>query len=204
MPIDWELQASAMQRSEGNELETIAFLSSLLTEAETDAERAALILGEASCYCSLGKLEKTFELLESAKKLAQGDRAVLSQIVFSEATTHAINGEAELACSQYLSIRSEYTDLLREDEEFGVELDSRLACALVEVGRDDESLPLLRKVIDHPHAEKQWIQLYLAIALMNTGKTAEARLHFFAAAKGQNAKWSKSALEHLSAMDATQ
>jgi tetratricopeptide (TPR) repeat protein len=204
LAIDWELHASAMQRIDGREVETIAFLSSLLPDAETDSERATILMGESSCYCALGDFAKTFELLESAKKLAQDDRAILSQVELSEAGARVAHGESELACRQYFSIKSEYHDLLAEDEEFAVELDSRLACALVQVGRNREAIPLFRKVIENPNVEMQWLQLFLGAALANVDEAAEARLHLYAAAKGQNSKWSKSALEHLSAMEGTQ
>jgi thioredoxin-like negative regulator of GroEL len=90
--VDWSAVAAALQHSRnGNHLKTIEVFSSLITEAESDRDRAAIVLGEATCYAQLGDLAKSRELLESAKGYAQADRDVLSQVELAEGALQVLN-----------------------------------------------------------------------------------------------------------------
>lgn len=60
MPVDWKrLQAALQQSREGHNLQALAIYSSLMQDAETDSDRVAIVLGEASCYSQLGNVEKS-------------------------------------------------------------------------------------------------------------------------------------------------
>jgi len=99
LPVDWNLFASALQHSrDGHNLKALAVLSALIGDAETDSDRAAIVLGEASCYSQLGDIAKSRELLESARIYAQEDRGVLSQVNLSEAILYALEKKYDLAC----------------------------------------------------------------------------------------------------------
>jgi hypothetical protein len=91
--IDWNVVASALHDSrDGHSLKALAVLSGLMSEAESDIDRAVILLGESSCYAQLGNIAKSRKLLESAKTYSQGDRVALSQVGLAEAR-HA--GEAQ-------------------------------------------------------------------------------------------------------------
>ena len=122
-------------------------------DAESDSDRAAIILGEASCYSQLGDLVKSRELLELAKVHAQGDRNVLSQVDFAEASLYALKKDCELACERFLSLKSKYHDLLTENDDFASELDSRLACALVDAGKYTEAVPIFEALFQREQLE---------------------------------------------------
>jgi|SRR5580704_8083987 hypothetical protein len=92
-----------------------------------DSDRAAIVLGEASCHSQLGNVTKSRELLKSAKIYAQGNRTVFSQVALAEASLDAQSKDYELACEKFASLKSEYHDLLvqPEHDDFALELDSR-------------------------------------------------------------------------------
>jgi hypothetical protein len=74
LPVDWNVVQSALQQSrDGQNLKALSVLSALMQDTETDSERAAIVLGEASCYSQLENVKKSRELLESAKTYAHDD-----------------------------------------------------------------------------------------------------------------------------------
>jgi len=176
-----------------------------MRDAETDGDRAALLLGQATCYSHVGEIAKSLELLNSARQAGQGHRDVLSQVALAEAGAQVLTGEYQLACNSYASIRTEYHDLLAEDEGFAVELDSRLACALVNAARFDEAIPTLRRLLERDDiSDRQWLQIHLGSALANTAHLQEAQSLYLEAATGPDSAYSRTALEYLSAIGSAQ
>ena len=208
MSVDWNVLRSVLQQSQdGHNLKALAVLSALMQDADTDSDRAAIVLGEASCYSQLGKVTKSRELLESAKTYAQGDRIVISQIALAQASLSAQEKKYEMACEEFATLKSEYHDLLvqPEHEDFALELDSRLGCALVDAGKFSEAVTIFREIFKRNELEdKQRLQVFFSVALMRLGKAAEAQSLLFEAAKGRNAELSQTALGYLSEIETAQ
>jgi tetratricopeptide (TPR) repeat protein len=199
--IDWNVVASALHDSrDGHSLKALAILSGLMSEAESDIDRAAILLGESSCYAQLGNIAKSRELLESAKTYAQGDRVALSQVALAEASIDAQCKDYKLACEKFASVKSEYHDLLiqAEHDDFLIELDSRYACALVDAGEFSAAEPVFRKLFERDELEdRQRLQVYFSVALWRLGHAGEAQSLLFEAAKGHDTALSQTALEYL-------
>jgi Flp pilus assembly protein TadD len=145
--------------------------------------------------------------LESAKTYAQGDRIVISQIALAQASLSAQEKKYEMACEEFATLKSEYHDLLvqPEHEDFALELDSRLGCALVDAGKFSEAVTIFREIFKRNELEdKQRLQVFFSVALMRLGKAAEAQSLLFEAAKGRNAELSQTALGYLSEIETAQ
>jgi hypothetical protein len=113
LSIDWNVLHSALQQSrDGHNLKALAVLSALMQDAETDSDRAAIVLGESSCYSQLENVAKSRELLELAKAYAKADRVVMSQVALSETSLYAQEKKYDLACEKFAEVKSEYQDLL--------------------------------------------------------------------------------------------
>ena len=94
-------------------------------------------------------------------------------------------------------MKSEYQDLLvrAEYKDFALELDSRFGCALVDAGRFNEAIPILREILKCDQLEdRQRVQVFFSVALMRTGNSAEAQPLLFEAARGPNAELRETAL----------
>ena len=208
MPVDWNLVQSALQQSrDGHNLKALAVLSALMHDAETDSDRAAIVLGEASCYSQLENVAKSRELLELAKTYAAADRVAMSQVALSEASLYAQENKYDLACEKFAEVKSEYHDLLvlPEHDDFALELDSRLGCALVDAGKYSGAVLIFRELFKRNELEdKQRLQVFFGTALMRSGNAAEAQAVLFEAAKGKSAELSKTALEYLSEIETAQ
>ncbi len=208
MSIDWNVLHSALQQSrDGQNLKALAVLSALMQDAETDSDRAAIVLGESSCYSQLANVAKSRELLELAKTYAKADRVVMSQVEISEASLNAQEKQYDLACEKFAEVKSEYQDLLvqLEHADFALELASRLGCALVDAGKYTEAVLTFREVFKRSKLEdKQRLQVFFSVALMRSGNASEAQLLLFEAAKGNNAELSQTALEYLSEIETAQ
>ncbi len=208
MPIDWNILHSALQQSrDGHNLKALAVLSALMHDAETDSDRASIVLGEASCYSQLENVAKSRELLELAKTYANADRAVMSQVALSEASLYAQEKKYDLACKKFAEVKSEYHDLLvlPENDDFALELDSRLGCALIDAGKYSEAVPIFREIFKRNELEeKQRLQVFFGVALMRSGKAGEAQSLLFEAAKGNNAELSQTASGYLSEIETPQ
>lgn len=208
MPVNWNLVQSALQQSrDGHNLKALSVLSALMQDAETDSDRAAIVLGEASCFSQLENVAKSRERLQVAKTYAKADRAVMSQVALSEASLYAQEKKYDLACAKFTELKSEYRDLLvqPEHEDFALELDSRLGCALVDAGRYSEAVSIFREIFERSELEdKQRLQVFFGTALMRSGNAAEAQAVLFEAAKGKSAELSRTALEHLAEIESAQ
>jgi Flp pilus assembly protein TadD len=104
-------------------------------------------------------------------------------------------------------VKSEYRDLLVQPkhDDFALELDSRLGCALVDAGKFSEAVLIFREVFNRDQSDdKQRLQLFFGVALMRTGCSSEAQPLLFAAAKGKDAELAQSASECLSEIETTQ
>jgi tetratricopeptide (TPR) repeat protein len=208
LPVDWNLVQSALQQSrDGHHLKALSILAALMQDAETDSDRAAIVLGEGSCYSQLENTAKARERLEVAKTYAKADRLAMSQVALSEASLYAQEKKYDLACEKFTELKSEYHDLLvqPEHEDFALELDSRLGCALVDAGRHREAVSIFREIFERSGLEdKQRLQVFFGTALMRSGNAAEAQAVLFEAAKGKSAELSKTALEYLSEIETAQ
>jgi len=164
LSVDWKILGTAFQQSrDGNHLKAISTLSALLSEAESNSDRAAILLGQSSFYSRAGNTAKSWELLESAKMRAQEDRVLLSQVAMSEGSLYAQNDQLDLACEKFASVKSEYKDVLArpENDDFAVELDSRLACALYEAGKNVEAIQLFEGLFKREKLEdKQRLEVF--------------------------------------------
>lgn len=192
-----------MQQSrDGNHLQA-ALLSALLPDCDSDRDRAAILLGQSSCYSRLQNIAKSRELLESAKMCAIEHRDLLSQVEMSEAAIYALEDRDDLASQGFASVKSRYSDLLAlpENDDFATELDSRLACAWVDVGRYDDAIELFRALLKRDQLDdKQRLQLYYGVAQLRTGNVSEARFHLFEAMSGNDPGLAQSASDFLSSI----
>ena len=202
MPVDWKVFDTALQQSrDGDHLKAISTFSALLSNAESNSDRAAILLGQSSCYSQAGHFVKSRDLLESARMCAQGDRDVLSQVEMSEGSLYAQTGEHNLACEKFASVRSEYKDLLArpENNDFAAELDSRFACALYAAGKDVEAIQLFEGLFKREQLEdKQRLQVTFAFALIRTGRLSEAQPLLFEAMTGNDPCIAQTASDYLS------
>jgi tetratricopeptide (TPR) repeat protein len=175
--------------------------------AETDSDRATIVLGEASCYSQLENVAKSRQLLELAKSYAKADRAVMSQVALSEASLYAQEKKYDLACEKFAEVKTEYQDIVvhPEYEDFALELASRLGCALVDAGKYSEAVPIFREIFKRNELEdRQRLQVFFSVALMRSDNAAEAQSLLFEAARGRNAELRQTALEYLSEIETAQ
>jgi tetratricopeptide (TPR) repeat protein len=207
LPVDWRIFDTALQQSrDGNQLKAISTLSALLSDAETNSDRAAILLGQSSCYSQAGNIVKSRELLESAKMCAQEDRELLSQVAMSEASLYALDGEHDSACEKFAAVKSEYKDLLAqpENDDFAMELDSRFACSLYEASKYVEAIQLFEGLFKREKLEdKQRLQVFFAFALIRTGRLSEAQPLLFEAMAGDNPSLAQTASDYLSKLGKT-
>lgn len=201
LAVDWSAVDSAMQQSyEGNHLQAIATLSALLSDCDSNRDRAAILLSQSSCYSRLQNIAKSRELLEAAKMCAIDHRDLLSQVEMSEGSLFSLNHEHEAACEKFFHVKAEYADLLSEPEngDFALELDSRLACSLVDAGKFSEAIRLFQELFKRDSLEdKQRLHFFFGVALLRTGKASEAKQHLFEASKGSDPELARSASEYL-------
>jgi hypothetical protein len=204
--VDWNKHALAMQCSQdGDHAKALSILADLMQEAETDRDKCAILLGQASCYSRKWELDKSLELIVLAKEHAGLERDLLLHVARVEASLHACKRQSDLACKEYASLKAEYRDLLEGDEDSSVDVDSRFACTLVDAGRYRESIPIFKKLFQRPGLEDlQRLQLYFGIALANSDAGAEGQQFLFSAAKGNDRLLAESALEHLTALTQAQ
>jgi tetratricopeptide (TPR) repeat protein len=204
LAVDWNAINSAMQQSrDGNHLQAIAMLSALLSDCESNSDRATILLSQSSCYSRLQNIAKSRELLESARMCAIEHRDLLSQVEMSEPALYALNGQDDLACEGFASVKSKYRDLLAlpEHDDFAAELDSRLACALVDVGKYNDAINLFQALLKRDELDdKQRLQLYFGIAQLRTGNLSEARSNLFEAMSGSDPSLAQSASDYLSSI----
>ena len=202
LAVDWNSVNSAVQQSrDGNNPHAIAILSSLLSDCDSNRDRAAILLCLSSCYSRLKNIAKSRELLESSKMCAIGHRDLLSQVEMSEAALYALEDQDELACERFASVKSEYSDLLAlpEHDDFAAELDSRLACALVDAGKYNDAIEVFRALFKRDELDdKQRLQLYFGVAHLRTGNLSEARSHLFEAMSGSDPSLAQTASDYLS------
>jgi tetratricopeptide (TPR) repeat protein len=202
LSVDWNAFTSALQLSHsGNHVEAIMAFSALLSDCDSNSDRAAILLAQSSCHSRLGNIAKSRELLDAAKMCAVEDRGALSQVEMSEGSLFAQNDQYDLACEKFAHVKAEYADLLArpENDDFGLELDSRLACSLVEAGKYGEAIQVFRGLFKRDKLEdKQRLQLFFGVALLRDGKAPEAQRHLFEATTGNDPELAKSASDHLS------
>jgi len=202
LSVDWNVFGTALQQShDGNHLKAISTLSALMSDAESNRDRAAILLGQSSCYSQAGNIAKSWELLESAKMCAEEERDLLSQVAMSEGSLYALNNEHDLACEKFARVKSEYKDLLArpEHDDFAVELDSRLACSLVEGGKYVEAIHLFEVLSKREKVEdKQRLQVFYALALIRMSRLSEAQPLLFEAMTGNDQTLAQTASDYLS------
>ena len=186
--VDWNKHALAMQYSrDGDDSKALEIFAELLHDAETDSDKRAILLGQASCYSRRFELDKSLELIAQAKMLAGAQRHFLLQVARGEASVHALQRRFDLACGEYALIRTEYRDLLEEDQDSAMDVDSRFACTLVDARRYRESIPIFRNLFKREQPEDlQRLQLWFGIALAGVGDRMEGQQFLFAAAKGSD------------------
>jgi tetratricopeptide (TPR) repeat protein len=158
-------------------------------------------MSQSSCYSRLQNIAKSRELLEAAKMCAIEHRDLLSQVEMSEGSLLSLNHEHEAACETFFHVKAEYTDLLAqpENDDFALELDSRLACSLVDAGKYSEAIRLFQELFKHDNLEdKQRLQLLFGVALLRAGKPSEAKPHLFEAMTGSDPELAQSASDYLS------
>jgi hypothetical protein len=103
-------------------------------------------------------------------------------------------------------VKSEYSDLLArpENDDFAVELDSRLACTLYESGRYVEAIPLFEGLFKRETlADKQRLQVSFAFALIQAGRLSEAQPLLFEAMTGNDPSLAQTASDYLSKIGKT-
>jgi tetratricopeptide (TPR) repeat protein len=134
-------------------------------------------------------------------------RDVLSQVEMSEGSLLSLNHEHEAACEKFFRVKAEYSDLLAkpENDDFALDLDSRLACSLVDAGKYSEAIHLFQELFKSDNLEdKQRLQLFFGVALLRAGKPSEARSHLLDAMKGSDPKLAQSASDYLSGPEKNQ
>jgi tetratricopeptide (TPR) repeat protein len=205
MALDWKVVDEAIRAAtSGKPQESLRVFESLEAMAESDIERGVLLSGKSTCLGRLGKMDESLSLILEAKTLLQSDRVLRSQAELSEASLHALMGNAHHACEQFERISEEYADVLVEPEhhDFQQELLSRYGCALVHAERFPDAVVTLRHALKIAEpAEVQRLRLYLGTALAAEGKARDAQEELVAATTGTVSELSKMALERLAALD---
>jgi tetratricopeptide (TPR) repeat protein len=149
----------------------------------------------------LQNIAKSRELLEAARMCASEHRDLLSQVEMSEGSLFSLNHEHETACEKFFHVKAEYRDLLAkpENDDFALELDSRLACSLVDVGKYSEAIQLFQELFKRDNLEdKQRLQLFFGVALLRAGRPSEAKPYLFEAMTGSDSELAQSASDYLS------
>jgi hypothetical protein len=76
---------------------------------------------------------------------------------------------------------------------------------LVDAGKSSEAVQIFREIFKRNELEdKQRLQVFFSVALMRSGKAAEAQSLLFEAARGRNAELSQTALGYLSEIETAQ
>jgi tetratricopeptide (TPR) repeat protein len=176
-------------------------LSALLSDCDSNGDRAAILLSQSSCYSRLQNFAKSRELLEAARMCALDHRDVLSQVEMSEGSLLSLTREHEAACEKFFHVKAEYSDLLAkpENDDFALDLDSRLACSLVDAGKSSEAIKLFQELFKRDDLEdEQRLQLFFGVALLRAGRPSEAKPHLFEAMTGSDPELTQSASDYLS------
>jgi hypothetical protein len=103
-------------------------------------------------------------------------------------------------------VKSEYKDLLArpENDDFAMELDSRLASALYEAGKYVEAIQFFEGLFKRGKLEdKQRLQVSFAFALIRTGRLSEAQPLLFEAMTGNDPALAQTASDYLSKIGKT-
>ena len=119
----------------------------------------------------------------------------------SEGSLLAQDKQYESACAKLALVKAEYADLLAqpENEDFALELNSRLACTLVDAGKYSDAIQCFYELFTHDRLDdKQRLQLYFGVALLRAGKLSEAQPHLFEAMLGSDPGLAQSASDYLS------
>lgn len=130
-------------------------------------------------------------------------RDLLSQVEMAEAALYALDDQDDLACERFAFVKSEYSDLLAlpEGDDFAAELDSRLACALVDAGKYSDAIELFQALFKRDELDdKQRLQLYFGLAHLRTGNLSEAQSQLFEAMSGSDPSLAQSASDYLSSI----
>ena len=102
------------------------------------------------------------------------------------------------ACAGFASVKSKRLLFLSTTS---AELDSRLACALVDVGKYNDAINLFQALLKRDELDdKQRLQLYFGIAQLRTGNLSEARSNLFEAMSGSDPSLAQSASDYLSSI----
>ena len=104
----------------------------------------------------------------------------------------AQSGDYDLACEKLCFVKSEYHDLLvlPENDDFVVELDSRLACALVDSGKYSKAVPIFESLFKRAELEdKQRFQVFFGLSLLRVGRLSEGKSLIFNAMRAKMPSW---------------
>jgi tetratricopeptide (TPR) repeat protein len=205
MPVDWNACKSAYELSRNGDLTgALEVFSRQMFDAETAVDRAALLIGKATCYSHSGDARSAVELAEQAKLLVQDVPEMMLQIKLVEANSFDLKGEHDTACTKYEAIKNDYQRELAEDQETLAEVESRYACALVNANRYDAAIHLLRTLLLRADVDSQWLHLLLGTAFSATNRAKEAQEEYRQAAMGSNQPFAHTALERLGSVRRSQ
>lgn len=159
-------ESAVALRDAGRAEDAIGEFRSMAAEASDPNEKAAMMLNEVRCYCNLSRLNEAERVLKEIRKLEPDDIVALLNADFAAACLEALRGKHEKALFKFDHILQEYVGLLQTSEYHDLceDIRQRRACALADLIRHSEAVPLLKEAASFESltaGQKQRIHLYL-------------------------------------------
>lgn len=170
-------------RDRGYTNDAIVEFQQMAKETSDRNEKSSLMLNEARCYSTLGRIRDADGLLMEIRKLAPDDRVVCANVDFGVACVAAQAGQHERALGEYDGLLRKYVDLLTKPEyrDFYADVEQRRAMSLVTLGRYAEALPALQQASGFSGLssnDRRCIYLNMGICHQELGDTSSARDEF--------------------------
>jgi tetratricopeptide (TPR) repeat protein len=168
-------------RDAGHVEEAVAELAALAEQTPDPEERGIVLLNEARCYRSLGRLAEARERLSRAQRAAPQTHLLL-YLEHEEAILLWHQGERDKALSMVERLIADYGAVLAgpEHRELFEQVHTSRGMLLTEFGRYKEARPELEQCLsfDPRTTEMVGVLYYLGLCSLKLGRTADAKGRF--------------------------